>query len=349
MNGWEVRQGDALDLLQAMPAASVRCCITSPPYFGLRDYNVPGQMGLERTWEEYVAALVCLFAEVRRVLAVDGTFWLVIGDCYQNGDRGGYRLDSHRWEKSEMQSKRADRGGSGIQGAANRLPQAGLKDKDLIGIPWRVAFALQADGWWLRSDVVWHKPACMPESVRDRPTRSHEYLFLLAKSARYFYDANAIKEPGVYLGPNGAQKSPYAQGFARRTPDQEKERRDKQRGYGRRHAGFNERWDTMSKEEQTNVMRNKRDVWTIQPSPFPEAHFATFPEALVEPCILAGSAPGDLLLDPFAGSGTVGVVALRHGRRFLGLELNPAYCEMARRRIAGPLFAEAHASAEARP
>jgi DNA modification methylase len=264
--------------LADIEAGSVQTCVTSPPYWGLRDYGHDGQLGLESTPDEYVARMVGVFREVRRVLADDGTLWLNLGDSYATGA-----------------GKVGDHPGGGVQGASwrgattspNRLPIEGFKPKDLVGIPWRVAFALQADGWWLRQDIIWHKPNPMPESIRDRCTKSHEYLFLLAKSERYFYDNEAIAEQALHS-------------------------------------------DT----------RNRRSVWTIATKPFKGAHFAVMPEALAEPCVLAGSRADDLVLDPFSGSGTVGVVALRHGRRFVGVELNPEYAEIARDRIEGdqPMF-----------
>jgi DNA modification methylase len=210
------------------------------------------------------------------------------------------------------------------------MTPAGLKPKDLVGIPWRVAFALQAEGWYLRSDIIWHKPNPMPESVTDRPTKAHEYLFLLSKSERYFYDQEAIKEDGIAMNLHDAT----GQGW--QAPGQLKQTgsRDKQRGHSRPHDGFKAHWDKMSREEQCAVRRNKRDVWTIGTQPFPDAHFAVMPEALVIPCVLAGSPEGGLVLDPFTGSGTVGVVALKNFRRFVGIELNPAYTTMATRRIA---------------
>jgi DNA modification methylase len=261
--------GDCRDSLRSIKAGSVQTCITSPPYFGLRDYGHDGQIGLEQTPEDYVAGLVEVFRLVRDALADDGTLWLNIGDSYFGTGKG----------------PTAPTGLHGKNGTP--YPIKGvythdvLKGKDLIGIPWRVAFALQADGWYLRSDIIWHKPNPMPESVTDRPTKSHEYLFLLSKSLRYYYDHEAIKEPAI-----------------------------------------------------DGTTRNKRDVWTITTKPFKGAHFAVMPEALVEPCILAGSKPGDTVLDPFAGSGTVGVVAKRHGRNFVGAELNPDYAAMAETRIA---------------
>lgn len=320
----DLRCGDALEVLRTLPAASVRCCCTSPPYWGLRDYGMAGQLGLERTPEEYVARLVAVFAEVRRVLADNGTLWLVLGDSYTSGGRK---------ERDPGQSKihPAFEGEAFADGLRPDTPR-GLKPKDLVGIPWRVAFALQADGWWLRSDIIWAKPNPMPESVTDRPTKAHEYLFLLSKSERYYYDAAAIAEPFAdeRMGNPGGGGNYARNMLAGAAPG----------GRGNRYAGL---VDGVWNKDGAVTSRNRRSVWTIPTQPFPEAHFAVMPEALVEPCVLAGSAPGDLVLDCFSGSGTVGVVALRHGRRFLGIELNPAYVEMARRRISGPLFSEAQA------
>jgi len=273
-----IHHGDVRDVLPTLDAKSVQCVITSPPYWGLRDYGVKGQIGLEPTPDDYVQTMVKVFREVTRVLRDDGTLWLNMGDSYASSPAGNFGGDMpapadggrYRANKPKM-----DYGASG------------LKPKDLVGIPWRVAFALQADGWYLRSDIIWHKPNPMPESVTDRPTKSHEYLFLLTKSPRYYYDTDAVREPSVEQA-----------------------------------AG-----------------RNLRSVWTINPQPFSEAHFATFPTALVEPCIKAGSTKGDLILDPFAGSGTVGCVALKLAREFVGIELNPDYCTLARESIEGPLFA----------
>ena len=305
--------------------------------------RLDAQLGLERTPEEYVSRLVKVFREVRRVLVGDGTLWLNLGDCYatgagkvgahpgggEQGARWVGEASRHRDSRRRDPSKtRATRDGThagkhtamaamGPMTQPNRMPIPGLKPKDLVGIPWRVAFALQGDGWWLRSDIIWAKPNPMPESVTDRPTKAHEYLFLLAKSERYFYNHLAIAEPVV---PATLRDRVDSGRFA---PD---------KGFpGTRDHGNGRRGD--------QPYRNRRTVWTIATQPFADAHFAVMPEALVEPCVLAGSKPGDLVLDPFAGAGTVGVVALRHGRRFLGVELNADYCALARRRIAGPLFA----------
>jgi DNA modification methylase len=333
MRQWDVVCGDALISLKALPDGCARCCVTSPPYWGLRDYGVSGQLGLEATPEAYAANLVAVFREVRRVLAEDGTLWLVIGDSYCGGGRGGNPVDSP-FDKQQSNH------GSLSVGPSAAVP--GLKPKDLVGIPWRVAFALQADGWYLRSDIIWSKPNPMPESVTDRPTKAHEYLFLLSKRERYFYDAAAIAEPVV----KGAAGSTFTEGKTGTNGNGRQQSAEaralKQDGHGRRHAGFNARWDASDGDERGT--RNARTVWSIATQPYPEAHFATFPEKLAERCILAGSAVGDTVLDPFTGSGTTGAVAVNHGRRFVGIELNPAYVTLAEKRIAdaaaqGSLFA----------
>lgn len=302
--------GDCREALRALPDCfRVNCCVTSPPYFGLRDYGHADQIGLERTPEEYVATLVSVFREVRRVLSDDGTVFLNLGDSYFGGGRGG--------------GGSADRKiGKGVSGLAYpHFTTASLKPKDLIGIPWRVAFALQADGWYLRSDIIWHKPNPMPESVTDRPTKSHEYVFLLAKSERYYYDAEAIKEPatdtGRINGRDGRDEAPEA-----------------------RPPGSNPR--TLARLDYSATGRNKRTVWTVPTSPFKGAHFATFPPALIEPCILAGCPEGGTVLDPFGGAGTTGLVADRLQRNALLIEINPEYAEMAKARIHGdaPLFSD---------
>lgn len=323
---WWIEHADVIDGLRSLPDESVHCVVTSPPYWGLRDYGVPGQIGLEPTHIEYVERMVEVFREVRRVLRRDGTLWLNLGDAFAGSwgaqSREGYSDDSSRLEGGSPLSARqiaAHPQLSGGTGSNKRTP--GLKPKDLIGLPWRVAFALQADGWWLRSDIVWHKPNPMPESVTDRPTKAHEYVFLMSKNSRYYYDAEAIaevaeSEPGSVAGESG-----YAARAA---------------AMGRAPSG-NERPGAIAFNRST---RNKRSVWTIATAPFAEAHFAVFPPALVEPCILAGCAQGGVVLDPFAGSGTTAMVALRHGRRAIGLELNAEYVELARRRIVGdaPMF-----------
>lgn len=323
----KIYQGDVLDILRSWPDEVVNCVVTSPPYWGLRDYGVTGQLGLEKTPEEYVAKMVDVFHEVWRVLRKDGSIFLNLGDSYaHNGACGGGSPDGERTSRTTDRLK---------QKKMNYKVPPGLKPKDLVGIPWMVAFALRADGWYLRSDIIWAKPNPMPESVTDRPTKAHEYLFLLSKSARYYYDAEAIKEPALEFSkmPDGRDTGPGSHGSFHRNGREKGKRTDKQRGHSRRHAGFNDRWDAMSKYQQYGAMRNKRSVWTVSTQPFSEAHFATFPPKLIEPCILAGCPSGGIVLDPFMGSGTTGMVAIKCGRKYLGIELNPEYVKMASQRI----------------
>lgn len=329
--------GDVFDGLRTFDDGCVQTCVTSPPYWGLRDYGVDGQIGLEPTVDEYVEKMGAVFREVWRVLGDDATLWLNLGDAYAgswgaqsrpNGSDNGSTLQGGSLLSARQIA--AHPNATGV-GSTKRTP--GLKPKDLIGLPWRLAFALQADGWYLRSDIIWSKSNPMPESVKDRPTRAHEYIFLMSKSARYFYDADAIRDPAT----NEHRKTPSGwdtgEGGHRRLTGRYA-KTDKQRGHGRRHDGFNDRWDAMTKEEQRALGANKRTVWNVATHPFPEAHFATFPEKLIEPCVLAGSRPGDIVLDPFMGSGTVAAVAQRLGRRWLGCELNPEYVEMQKQRTA---------------
>lgn len=309
----------------------VQCCVTSPPYWGLRDYGVTGQIGLNSTPEGYVAEIVRVFEEVRRVLAPDGVLWLNLGDSYQNAKGQAHGVDPKQPARRH-----------GLRPQDVSVP--GLKPKDLVGIPWMVAFALRAAGWHLRADVVWSKPNPMPESVTDRPTKSHEYVFLLSKSLRYHYDAAAIKNPPsastlreIEQGYDGRATKDY-DGAGVQNPSNVKARiiagkRDKQRGHSRRHAGFNDRWDNMTVAQQRALGSNARSVWTIATKPYAGAHFATMPEQLAERCILAGSSPGDLVLDPFGGSGTTVRVARRFNRRGVMLDLNPAYLQLAQARI----------------
>jgi site-specific DNA-methyltransferase (cytosine-N4-specific) len=260
-DGSMIIEGDALYAVGRLPSKSCQCVVTSPPYWGLRDYDIEGQIGLEPTLDQFLNHLVALFSEIKRVLRDDGTLWLNIGDGYTSGNRG-YRAPDKK-NPARAMNVRPD------------TPE-GLKPKDLIGVPWRLAFELQRDGWFLRSDIVWNKPNAMPESVKDRPTRSHEYLFMFSKSERYYYDRKAVLE-----------------------------------GNG----------------------RNRRSVWNINTLPFTGAHFATFPPKLIEPCILAATKPGDYVLDPFFGSGTVGVVSRELGREYVGIELNPEYISIASNRL----------------
>lgn len=307
MNISTILVGDVRERLAEIPDGSVQCCVTSPPYWGLRDYGNDGQIGLEQTPEAYVAEMVSLFREVRRIITDDGVLWLNLGDTYMgNNSRGssGQRAGFSETKRETVVNRKG----------------SGLKQKDLVGIPWRVAFALQADEWYLRQDIIWAKPNPMPESVTDRCTKAHEYLFLLTKSSRYYFDNAAIKEPSANLG-----KTKIRFGGNKDGDDKDPKHATK---------SGNEYIDTGT--------RNKRSVWTIPTKPFQGAHFAVMPEALVEPCVLASTKPNDLILDPFTGSGTVGVVALRHGRHFVGVELKRDYAEIARDRIQSdqPMFNE---------
>ena len=311
--------GDCRIVMAAMEPESVQCCVTSPPYFGLRDYGHEDQIGAEATVDAYVSALVDVFRQARRVLADDGTLWLNLGDSYA-ANRGRQVPDG----------KHIDVGNNKWM----RVP-GGLKSKDLIGIPWRVAFALQADGWYLRKDIIWAKPNPMPESVRDRPTSSHEHVFLFAKSEQYHYDAAAIAEPTVrgYGGSTFVDGKTGSNGLGRVS--------HRPRFGGIKAAGYGDHRKSGNEYVDRTEMRNKRDVWTIPTRGFSGAHFAVMPEALVAPCIQAGSRPGDTVLDPFGGAGTVALVAERLGRRWKIIELNSAYAEIARRRIdhwRGPLL-----------
>lgn len=282
---WRLIEGDCIAGMNAIDDATVHCCVTSPPYFGLRDYGCAGQIGLEQSPDEYVMRLVEVFRSVRRILRDDGTLWLNLGDSWASTAQGTFNAPQ------KMAGKNAS-----VYG--NFRPKVGLPPKNLIGIPWRVAFALQADGWFLRQDIIWHKPNPMPESVRDRCTDSHEYIFLLSKKQNYFYDCEAIKEPVV-----------------------------------------------AAKSEGKTETRNRRSVWTVQARGFKGAHFAVYPEQLIEPCVLAGCPRDGTVFDPFTGSGTTAVVALRNNRNFIGTELNPQYCEIARNRIRSdmPLYAAENA------
>ncbi len=264
-DGCRVLHSDALTALRAVPSETFRCCVTSPPYWGLRDYGTEHQIGAEPKLTDYIGNLCAVFDEVHRTLTNDGTLWVNMGDSYTSGGR--------TWRDGDKKNK-----GRAMD---YRAPTPdGLKPKDLIGVPWRLAFALQDAGWYLRSDIIWNKPNCQPESVKDRPTRAHEYLFLFSKSKHYFYNSEAIKEPS-----------------------------------------------------SAGELKNKRSVWSINTEPLPDAHFAAFPTKLVEPCILAGSEIGDTILDPFLGSGTVGLVSCRLQRKFLGIELSGEYASIARRRL----------------
>jgi len=348
-----ILQGDCLEVLKTLPECSVQCVVTSPPYYGLRDYGtatweggdadcdhlepkgstigmksdtfhgsntqeahyiaykntckkcgairIDDQIGLEETPEKYVEKMVQVFREIKRVLKDDGVAWLNLGDSYATRHANGTKDDDTGWSHGEISQ--------GYQARAGGLGN-GVKPKDLIGIPWMVAFALRADGWWLRQDIIWHKPNPMPESVTDRCTKAHEYIFLLTKSARYYYDHEAIKEPS---------KDPVDDRGARAAEEHKRFPTEKVNGI--RASGVYPK-------------RNKRSVWTVTTKPYKEAHFATFPPDLIEPCILAGSKESDTVLDPFNGSGTTGEVSLKHKRDYIGIDLNPDYIELTHKRLA---------------
>lgn len=298
---------DVLDGLRQLPDESVHCVVTSPPYWGLRDYGVDGQIGLEQTPAEFIARLVGVFREVRRVLRKDATCWVNLGDSYAAGGMGA--------GSGKQLTVRGTATGGHMD--KHRKAPAGFKPKDLVGIPWRFALAMQDDGWWLRQDIIWHKPNPMPESVTDRCTKAHEYIFLLTKSEKYFYDADAIKEPAL-------------------TDNRPRQKNNGESAVDTKLRGFGSQCGTV------DGIRNKRSVWTISTQSFSEAHFATFPPELPEPCIKAGCPPGGTVLDPFGGAGTTGLVADRLQRNAILIELNPTYADMARRRLTNdaPLFAE---------
>jgi|DEB0MinimDraft_3_1074331.scaffolds.fasta_scaffold48138_2 DNA modification methylase len=303
--------GDAVSRLRELPDGVVRTCVTSPPYWGLRDYGNDGQLGMEATPQEFVENLCQVFDEVRRVLADDGTLWVNLGDTYANN--GGLvqpqRDNSGGLSKTTLKT-RGTQGHSGATGGFERAKSIGnaIKAKDLVGIPWRFAFAMQERGWYLRQDIIWAKPNPMPESVTDRCTKSHEYIFLFSKQPKYYYDHEAIKSPvkddwGTRDRTNGKYHN---------------------EGTGLQpHSGLEKKYD----------MANKRSVWTVSTKPYKGAHFAVYPPTLIEPCILAGSAEGDTVLDPFSGSGTTGEVALKLGRNYVGIELNTDYAALSEKRI----------------
>ena len=302
----EILQGDCINSLKKLEDQSINTCITSPPYFGLRNYNnEEKQLGMEDTPEKFVDNLVNVFREVKRVLRDDGTVWLNLGDSYSSGGRTTTTNQSLRGDKD--------------YGVTRPKPSKGIKPKDLIGIPWRVAFALQQDGWYLRQDIIWHKPNPMPESVQDRCTKSHEYIFLLTKSAQYFYDNDAIREKTG----NEATEEEYKDAD------------------GRFHNHAEDLVKGMMQKKPENFKalthpngRNKRSVWTITTQPYKDAHFAVFPPKIPELCIKAGTSEGDTVLDPFFGSGTTGWVAQRLGRQWIGIELNEEYIKIANKRFA---------------
>ena len=297
--------GNCIDVLKTFPEKSINCCITSPPYYGLRDYGVDGQIGNEESPEEYIEKLVSVFDEVKRVLTDDGVLWLNLGDCWAGSNQGA--------GTKKPTAKQASNHGTNYMTTENHKSKLaklnGYKPKDLIGIPWMAAFALRDAGWYLRQDIIWAKGNPMPESVRDRCTKSHEYIFLLTKSRKYYFDNISIKEPCVSKQPAG-NKNNMNQG-----------RKGK------------EGWSFNPENSIPKDGRNKRDVWTVNTKPCKEAHFATFPDTLIEPCVLAGCPENGIILDPFMGAGTTGMVAKRHNRNYVGIELNPEYIKIAENRI----------------
>ena len=308
MSSYRILQGDCIEMMKTLHDESVHCCVTSPPYFNLRDYGIEGQIGLESTPEAYIQKLVEVFSEVRRVIREDGTLWVNIGDSYV----------SH---KPRTQATHTQSEGIGSQVEAFSAAQKsvdlrgkGWKNKDLIGIPWMLAFALRADGWYLRQDIIWTKGNTMPEHIEDRCTKSHEYIFLLAKSERYHFDYKAIREPSVSShGSGNGFKRPSRVSFTNANGT---------------HRGSEEHW-----KPTEDGLRNKRDVWNVNTKPFKGAHFDTFPIELIEPCILAGCPEGGTVLDPFGGAGTTALTSLKHNRNAVLCELNGEYCEIARKRI----------------
>lgn len=323
--------GDCRDTMRRWSEQGIKAqmCVTSPPYFGLRDYGHDGQIGLEQTPEEYIAAMVEVFRCVRDVLADDGTLWLNIGDSYAGSGKGRNADGSHQEGGKQGTNKGT------ILGELVKTEATGCKPKDLIGIPWMLAFALRADGWYLRQDIIWHKPNPMPESVRDRCTKAHEYIFLLSKLDRYYYDSDAIRTPLK----EGADHDRMVVAHASA---------ENGRAYTSKTSGT---------DGDVHMMRsnpkgaNRRSVWSVATRPYKGAHFATFPPALIEPCILAGSRPGDIVLDPFMGSGTTAQVALQNGRQYLGCELNEDYAELQQQRISSvtDLFSHARTGAIIEP
>ena len=305
---YQILQGNCIDLLKDLQEKSINTCITSPPYYGLRDYGIDNQLGREETIDEFVNNLVEVFQEVRRVLRDDGTVWLNLGDSY-GGQRGkGFNTHQDKGGKNRVQELQKEHGDLKVT--------TGLPLKSLLGIPWRVALALQADGWILRQDIIWHKPNPMPESCRDRCTKAHEYIFLLSKKQKYYYDHEAIKEPSVfqYKGRYGPVKPSSVGNKNKELP------------------GFEIR-DGLKNMTGSYPMKNKRSVWTVTTKPCKEAHFATFPIDLIEPCVLAGSPEEGIVLDPFGGSGTTTIAAEKHKRNSILLEINPEYIEIAKARI----------------
>ena len=327
-----ILHGEALNTLRTMKSESINCIITSPPYYGLRDYGEERQLGLEKTPEEYVQKLVDILHEARRVLTDDGTLWLNIGDSYAGS--GKNRMGDGT---SCATGKQATNKGS-TQGLLVKTQDV-LPSKNLIGVPWMIAFALRADGWYLRQDIIWAKPNPMPESVKDRCTKSHEYIFLLSKSPKYYFDAAAISEPVAQSTIQRLSQNIEEQDGSSRVPNKTNR---KMKAVAPRYGGkkYTAEPDVFNRTKsggayEIHENRNKRDVWTVSTQPFDGSHFATFPIRLIEPCVLAGCPSGGIVLDPFFGSGTTGLAARKHNRNYIGIEINLEYVELANKRLSG--------------
>ena len=331
----KIYNGDCLEVLKTFEDNSIDCCVTSPPYYALRDYGVDGQIGLEETPEKYIERLTEVFMEVYRVLKPNGTLWLNIGDSYWGGGWRGSELNEHSGE-IQKGSKGTH---CGVSMPSCKGNMGGYKPKDLIGIPWMLAFSLRNNGWFLRQDIIWEKPNQMPESVKDRCTKSHEYIFLFSKSQKYYFDYESIQETAVTQGDVGSIKfggTKYGDNddshFQTYSGKEWKPKTKNCQYDGQVPNSMHIRRE-MGLPDKVYTVRNKRDVWSINVKPCKEAHFATYPQELVSPCILAGCPEGGVVLDPFMGSGTTGIVANKLGRHYVGIELNPEYVEMAERRI----------------
>lgn len=346
MNGIVIHHGDVREVLPTLADESVNCVVTSPPYWGLRDYGVVGQLGLERTPEEYISKMVAVFREVRRVLRADGTLWLNMGDSYSNDTKWGGSSGGKNYTSAlgGYQGQRVRRGKDCDPKRGNAAPGQPLhhgyskcKPKDLCGIPWLLAFALRTDGWYLRQDIIWSKPNPMPESVTDRCTKAHEYIFLLSKSERYYYDQKAVLEPvtggaharGDGVNPKCYNGSSFTEG--KTAAPRENVGQGPRKSYSMPKSKQNPSFSAAGNE--LVEARNKRSVWSVATQPFPDAHFATFPEELIKPCILAGCPAGGTVLDPFGGSGTTALVARDNGCKAILVELSAEYIEIAKKRL----------------
>lgn len=331
-----IYNGDALDVMRGMKTESINCCVTSPPYYGLRDYGIKEQIGLECTLDLYVQKIVEVFREVKRLLRADGTLWLNIGDSYTGSGKGAAKYP----ENAKKYKQGTNKGTVGNSVPCKVVP-LGFKPKELMGIPWRVAFALQADGWYLRQDIIWSKPNPMPESVTDRCTKSHEYLFLLSKKKNYYFDSEVMKEKAEWdhaktKFPDGWDTGEGGHGAFHRDGREKGRKNTASPRYGGKK--YTENPDVFYRTKSGHAydyrtFRNKRDVWTVAAQPCKEPHFATFPEDLIRPCIKAGSPIGGTVLDPFIGSGTTAVVCIEEHRNYIGIEIHPKYIEIAQRRI----------------